>query len=131
MIPVKRFIPEDPVLMLFSHQSMNMKPPIIPPRTTRRPYLPPKPRARAWIRAGAKLLLDAVDEPPKPVYVLLAEVLAVLAGLPLEVVVAAIVEVVEVLTRIGFVAPQGLSERQALWQDESVDSHLLTQLVPA
>ena len=112
-------------------QSMNMKPPIIPPRTTRRPYLPPKPRASAWIRAGAELLLDAVDDPPKPVNVLLAEVLAVLAGLPLEVLVAAIVEVVEVLTRIGFVAPQGLSERQALWQDESVDSHLLTQSVPA
>ena len=98
-----------------------MNPPIIPPKTTRRPYLPPKPRARAWRRAGATLLLDAVDELPKPVKVLLAEVSAVLAELPPEVVVAAMVELVDVLTLIGFCAPHGLSVRQALWQDESVD----------
>ena len=110
---------------------MNMKPPIIPPRTMRRPFLPPNPRARVWIRAEATLLPDAVDDPPKPVNVLLAEEPAVLAPFLLEVVVAAMVEIVEVLTRTGFCAPQGLSERQALWQDVSVCSHLLTQLVAA
>lgn len=104
---------------------------MVPLRTIRRLYLRPNPRARAWIRAGATLLLDAVDDPPKPVNVLLADVPAVLAGLPLEVVVAAMVEIVEVFTRTGFWAPQGLSERQALWQDVSVCSHLLTQLVAA
>ena len=116
------------------HQSMNMNPPIIPPRTTSRPYSPPKPRARAWIRAGATLLLVAVADPPNPVNVLLAEVLAVLDELPLEVVVAVMVEIVEIVdvfTRVGCWAPQGLSERQALWQDESVRSHLLTQSVAA
>ena len=74
-------------------------------------------------------MLDAVDDPPKPVNVLLAEVSAVLAEPPLEVVVAAMVDIVEVFTLVGFCAPQGLSDRQALWQDESVDSHLLTQSV--
>lgn len=117
------------MLERFGHQSINMNPPIIPPRTTRRPYLPPRPRARPWIRAGATLLLDAVDDPPKPVNVLLAELLALLATPPPEVVVAAMVEIVEVFNRIGCCAPQGLSERQALWQDVSVCSHLLTQLV--
>ena len=107
---------------------MNINPPIIPPRTMKRPYSPPKPSARAWIRAGATLLLDAVDDPPKPVNVLLAEVVPeALDWLPAEVVVAAMVEVVEVLIRVGFCAPQGLSERQALWQDVSVCSHSLTQ----
>ncbi len=117
------------VLETFGHQSMNMKPPIIPPSTMRRPYLPPNPRARAWIWAEATLF--AVDDPPKPVNVLLAEEPPVLVPLLLEVVVAAMVEIVEVLTRTGFCAPQGLSERQALWQDVSVCSHLLTQLVAA
>lgn len=120
---------------LSGHQSKNINPPIIPPRTTSRPYSPPKPRARAWIRAGATLLLVAVADPPNPVNVLLAEVLAVLDELPLEVplevVVAVMVEIVEVFTRVGCWAPQGLSERQALWQDESVRSHLLTQSVAA
>lgn len=73
----------------------------------------------------------AVDEPPKPVNVLPAEVSAVLDEAPLEVAVAAMVEIVEVFTRMGFWAPQGLSERQALWQDASVCSHLLTQSVAA
>ena len=113
------------------HQSMNMNPPIIPPRTIRRPYSPPKPRARVWIRAEATLLLDAVDDPPKPVNVLVAEVPAVLDPALLAVVVAAMVEMVEVFTRTGFCAPQGLSERQALWQEVSVCSHLLTQFVAA
>ena len=99
---------------------MNMKPPITPPRTTRSPYFPPKPRARVCTRAEATLLLDPVDELPNPVNVLLAEVLAVLAEPPLEVVVAAMVEIVEVLTSIGCCAPHGLSDRQALWQEESV-----------
>ena len=90
------------MLETFDHQSMNMNPPIIPPRMTRRPYSPPKPRARACRRAGASLLLDPVDDPPKPVKVLLAEVSAVLAGLPPEVVVAAMVEIVEVLYLVGF-----------------------------
>ena len=88
----------------FGPQSMNIEPPIIPPRITRRPYLPPRPRARFWIRAGATLLLDAVDDdPPKPVNVLLAEVPVVLAECPppLEVVVAVAVEIVEVFTRTG------------------------------
>lgn len=98
----------------FGHQSMNMNPLIIPPKTTRRPYFPPKPRARAWIWAGATLLLDAVDDPPKPVNVLLAEVVAVLAWLAPDVVVDAMVEIVEVLTNMGCWAPQGLSARQAL-----------------
>lgn len=119
------------MLGTLGHQSVNMNPPIMPPRTTKRPYLPPKPRARAWIRAGAILLLDAVDDPPKPVNVLVAELSAVLAALPPEVVVAAMVDIVEVFTRVGFCAPQGLSERQALWQDVSVCSHLLTQSVAA
>ena len=70
-------------------------------------------------------------DPPNPVNVLLAEVLAVLDELPLEEVVAVMVEVVDVFTRVGCWAPQGLSERQALWQDESVRSHLLTQSVAA
>ena len=92
-----------------------MKPPIMPPRTTSRPYLPPKPRARAWTRAEATLWLVAVDDPPKPVNVLLAEVLAVVDEPPLlEVLVAAMVEIVEVFTRVGFWAPQGLSARHAL-----------------
>ncbi len=33
--------------------------------------------------------------------------------------VAVMLLIVEVLTRIGFWAPHGLSERQAPWQDES------------
>ena len=115
----------------FGHQSINMNPPIIPPRTIRRPYSPPKPRARAWIRAGATLLLDAVEVPPNPVNVSLAEAPVVLAFPPAEVVVAAMVEIVEVFTRVGFWAPHGLSERQALWQEVSVCSHLLTQSVAA
>ena len=86
-----------------------MSPPITPPRTTSRPYLPPKPSARAWIRAGATLLLEEVDDaPPKPVKVLLPEELAVLdEPPPLEVAVAAMVDIVEVFTRVGFWAPQG------------------------
>ena len=108
------------MLETFGLQSMTMNPPIKPPSTTRRPYFPPKPRARVWIRAGATLLLDVVDDPPKPVNVLVAEVSAVLDVPPPDVVVGAVVEIVEVLTRVGFCAPQGLSERHALWQDESV-----------
>ena len=85
---------------------MNMKPPINPPKTTKRPYWPAKPRARVWIRAGATLLLDAVDDdPPKPVNVLLPELPVVLAELPPppddDVAVAAMVEMVDVLIRIG------------------------------
>ena len=118
------------MLKTFCHQSMNMNPPIIL-RTTRRPYLPPRPRARAWIRAGATLLLEEVEDPPKPVNVLLAEVPVLLARPPSEVVVAAMVEIVEVLICMGCCAPQGLSERHALWQDVSVCSHLLTQFVAA
>lgn len=114
IVPINGLFLGSTLLKEFGHQSMNMNPPIMPPRTTRRPYFPPKPRARAWTRAGATLLLDAVDDPPKPVNVLLEEVSAVLAELPVEVVVAAIVEMVEVLTNIGCCAPQGLSERQAL-----------------
>ena len=107
VLPIHLFVPQDSH-ETHGYQSMNMKPPIIPLRTTSRPYLPPKPKARAWIRAGATLLLDAVeDDPPKPVKVLLAEVLAeVLAVLdeppPLEVAVAAVVDIVEVFTRVGF-----------------------------
>lgn len=106
VLPILLFVPHDSHETL-GYQSMNMKPPIIPPRTTSRPYLPPKPRARAWIRAGATLLLDAVDDdPPKPVKVLLPELPEVLAVLdeppPLEVVVAAMVDIVEVFTRVGF-----------------------------
>lgn len=33
--------------------------------------------------------------------------------------VAVMLLIVEVLTRVGFWAPQGLSDRQALWHDES------------
>ena len=117
------------MLETFCHQSMNMNPPIILLRTRRRPYLLPKPRAKA--EAGATLLLDEVDDPPKPVNVLLAELPVALASPPSEVVVAAMVEIVEVLICIGCCAPQGLSERHALWQDESVCSHLLTQSVAA
>ena len=76
----------------------------------------------------------ALDDPPNPVNVLLAVVPVVpvaLLELPPEVVVAAMVEMVEVLICMGCCAPQGLSERQALWQDVSVCSHLLTQLVAA
>ena len=102
-VPIHLFVPQDSRETI-GYQSMNMKPPIIPPRTTSRPYFPPKPRARAWIRAGATLLLDAVDDdPPKPVKVLLPEVLAVLdEPRPLEVAVAAMVDIVEVFTRVGF-----------------------------
>lgn len=72
-------------------------------------------------------------DPPNPVNVLLAVVPVALAllELPPEVVVAAMVEMVEVFSSMGCCAPQGLSERQALWQDVSVCSHLLTQLVAA
>lgn len=103
VVPIRLFIPRDSRETL-CYQSMNMNPPIIPPRTMSRPYVPPKPRARAWIRAGATLLLDAVDDdPPKPVKVLLPEVLAVLdEPPPLEVAVAAMVDIVEVFTRVGF-----------------------------
>ena len=103
VVPIHLFIPQD-LSECLGYQSMNMNPPIIPPRTMSRPYFPPKPRARAWIRAGATLLLDAVDDdPPKPVKVLLAEVLAVLdEPPPLEVAVAAMVDIVEVFTRVGF-----------------------------
>ena len=76
-------------------------------------------------------MLDEVADPPKPVNVLLAEEPVVLARPPLEVLVAAMVEIVEVFNSTGCCAPQGLSERQALWQDVSVCSHLLTQLVAA
>lgn len=115
--------------MLGNHHSMNMNPPIIPLRITRRPYLPPRPSTRAC--AGATLLLEEVDDPPKPVNVLLAEAPVVLPEPPVEVVVAAMVEMVEVLICMGCCAPQGLSERHALWHDVSVCSHLLTQLVAA
>ena len=118
------------MLERYCHHSMNMNPPIIPLRIARRPYLPPRPRARA-IRAGATLLLDEVVDPPNPVNVLLAEVPVALPEPPGEVVVAAMVEMVEVLICMGCCAPQGLSERHALWQDVSVCSHLLTQLVAA
>ena len=100
----------------------------------RRPYVRPNPTARAWARAVASLLVDdddPVDAPPKPVKVLLAEVSPVLAAPPPEVVAAAVEEMVEVFTRTGCWAPQGKSVRQALWQDGSVCSHLLTQSVPA
>lgn len=53
------------------------------------------------------------------------------AVLAAPVVVAVMVLIVEVLTPIGFWAPHGLSERQALWQDESPWAQLLTQSVAA
>ena len=93
------------ILEAVGHQSMNMNPPITPPRTMRRPYVRPNPRARAWTRAEASLLLDdddPVEDPPKPVNVLVAEEPALLAVPPPEVVVAVIVEIVEVFTRTGF-----------------------------
>lgn len=93
------------ILEAVGHQSINMNPPITPPRTMRRPYVRPNPRARAWTRAEASLLLDdddPVEDPPKPVNVLVAEEPALLVAPPPEVVVAVIVEIVEVFTRTGF-----------------------------
>ncbi len=48
-------------------QSTNVKPPITPKRTIARPYVRPKPRARACTLGAAPVLLGLVGEPPKPV----------------------------------------------------------------
>lgn len=100
---------------------MNVKPPQTIASTSARPYVRPKPIASAWAPFEPLLPLPLLGDevgPPKPV---------MSAGLPPEVdasfppvealvEVAAAVEVVivDVFTRTGFWAPQGLSVRQAV-----------------
>ena len=109
-----------------------MKPPQTPASAVARPYERPKPRARSCVRAAPADLLVPVGDPPKPVNVFcpVAVESAVLDG-PDPLVVDAIVLIVEVFTRMGFWAPQGLAVRQALWQEESPCGQALTQSVAA
>ena len=110
----------------------SIQPPQTPASTVARPYVRPKPRARSCVRAAPADLLVPVGDPPNPVKVFcpVAVESAVLDG-PDPLVVDAIVLIVEVFTRMGFWAPQGLEVRQELWQAESPCGQALTQSVAA
>lgn len=106
----------------------NIKPPHTTASTVASPYVRPKPRATA-----EDLLVPVGEEPPNPVNVFcpLAVVSAVLEAPASPVAVDAMVLMVETFTLTGSCAPHGWSDRQALWQDESLGEQLLTQFVAA
>ena len=100
------------------------KPPKTIERTRAVPYVRPMPMASAWAAfEPSELLAVAVEELPKPVLAAVAPGVSA-AELPVVEAVAAIVLMVEVLTRVGFCAPHGCEVRQ----DVTHASLLLPQL---
>lgn len=107
-----------------------MKPVKIPAAMMPRPYISPALMTRrdAAEEPLPPLLAADVeaDPPPKPVYT--APLDPVEAAAPPSVAVAAIVLIVDVFTRVGFWAPQGLFAVQADWQELSLPQ-LFTQSI--
>lgn len=95
-------VPDVALLLVLDH-SKTINPPQTPTSTIARPYVRPKPIARACARSEASLLAAELDEePPKPEYVPVAVLSAVLVPEPLVDEVDMVLRIVEVFTWVGF-----------------------------